>query len=144
MRIGFEIERSALPSARAFAFFVAQALPCLVALNRVAIARGMVPRLYQSGVRFKEEPKGTETFVDAVTCYRNGWGDCAHLAAWCCAERQQLDGLPADIYIRWPRTPNAYGGREYHVCVRLYPGGPVEDPSAKLGMYDYLKRKRKV
>ncbi len=118
----------------------------MVAVNRALIRRGMLPPLYSAGVRFEEEPRGTESFIDGVSVLklarpsqRNStphthWGDCAHLSCWRCAELQEK-GEKAAIRVRW-RHP------VYHVQVRRtkrmnQPGVDdpfVEDPSRLLGM----------
>ncbi|MEJ2325395.1 MAG: hypothetical protein P8Y25_00685 [Chromatiaceae bacterium] len=88
------------------------------------------PRLYHAGVRFKREPKGVETFVDAATCNWQGHGDCAHLAAWRAAELIERDHEPATLMIRWRRRRYP---KLFHVVVRRADQS-IEDPSRKLGM----------
>lgn len=105
------------------------ALRGMVLASRAALRLGEVPPLYQSGVRFRREPPGVETFRDAVTTYRAGHGDCAHLVAWRVAELREA-GEPATIRIYWKPTPS---GRLFHVQVRRA-DGRIEDPSRKLGM----------
>ena len=108
-----------------FANWVKAQLVIMVAVNRVLLKKGLVGPLYRSGVRFQEEPKGIETFVDALTCKRRGHGDCAHLAAWRCAELQNA-GEKADLRIKWKHPV-------YHVQVRRQ-NRRIEDPSRALGM----------
>jgi hypothetical protein len=90
-----------------------------------------VPLLYQSGVRYEEEPPGQDDWQDIPTTLRMGAGDCEDLACWRAAELQVRSGLPA-----WPTfyyRNRAGGGLLYHIQVR-YPDGRVEDPSRRLGM----------
>lgn len=108
-----------------FANWVKAQLVIMVAVNRVLIRKRMLKPIYRSGVRFREEPKGVETFVDALTCQSRGHGDCAHLAAWRCAELQET-GERADLRIKWNHPV-------YHVQVRRA-NRSIEDPSALLGM----------
>ena len=61
-----------------FAWFVRRALEGIVIVNRAQIKAGEVGPLYASGVRYRDEPPGTETFRDAFTVQRLGHGDCAH------------------------------------------------------------------
>ena len=137
MNVVNTVDPSAFPTPAAFGNWVRIQLILMVGVNCGLIRRHKVSPLYQSGVRFREEPRGVETFVDALTCERKGHGDCAHLAAWRCAEYRSI-GVPAEIRIRW-RHP------VYHVVVRLphgrFPrakrdryGVWIEDPSAELGM----------
>lgn len=95
----------------------------MVAMNRALIRKRLVPKLYKSGVRYQIEQQ--ESFVDALTCYKARVGDCAHLAAWRCAELQEL-GEPAGIRLKWTHP-------RFHVQVRRA-NGAVEDPSRILGM----------
>lgn len=137
MRIVTTVDRSAFGNPAAFGNWVRMQLILMVAVNRGLIAKRAVSSLYASGVRYREESPGVETFVDALTCQRAGHGDCAHLASWRCAELRQ-SGVPAEIRIRWKHPI-------YHVVVRLphgrFPrakrdryGVWIEDPSAELGM----------
>lgn len=132
MRIIFEIRS---PGARVRPAVFARAcrraiLGCALA-NRIAIRLGEVPPIYKAGVRWKAEPKGVESFVDAVTVWEKGHGDCAHLAAWRLAELLER-GEKAGIHIYW-RAKRKGKPRLYHVCVRRQDGS-IEDPSRKLGM----------
>jgi len=89
------------------------------------------PLLYQSGVRYEEEPVGQEDWQDAPTTLRMGFGDCEDLACWRAAELRVRYGIDA-----WPtftykvRNNGAY---LYHITVR-HPDGQSEDPSRQLGM----------
>ena len=125
MRISTSVDPAVFAGPLPFANWVRAQLVIMVAVNRVLIRKRMVKPLYQSGVRFREEPKGVETFVDALTCQRTGFGDCAHLAAWRCAELQE-NGEKAELRIKWKHPV-------YHVQVRRQ-NRQIEDPSALLGM----------
>lgn len=115
---------------RAYAALIRAILTQLVALNVVARKRGDVPELYQSGVRFRREPRGVETFRDAPNVFRVGHGDCAHLAAWRVADLR-LRGERAALAVRARWTKRAPRRRVFHVMVRRQ-SGALEDPSAIL------------
>lgn len=114
-----------LNRSRVFAAFVRAILQNIVSVNVADRKAGRVPPLYQSGVHFRPEPKGVETFRDAANTLRMGHGDCAHLAAWRCADLIAA-GEPALLAVSWPR-----GLRRFHVVVRRA-DGRLEDPSAIL------------
>src|SRR5512138_50837 len=104
--------------------------------NRLLLRKLGLPKLYDSGVLFRNEPWATrlETLTTAPACMNRGWGDCAHLSAWRIAElREEGIDAGAKIYWRVHRRPNGRTARLYHVEVRL-PDGSVEDPSRYLGM----------
>jgi len=90
-----------------------------------------IPRIYQSGVRYEEEPKGQEDWQDCLTCIRLHVGDCEDLACWRAAELQVRDGIMAWPTFVWKIRPD--GGYLYHIQVK-YPDGRIEDPSRRLGM----------
>ena len=87
-----------------------------------------IPALYQSGVRFREEPwaigvarvpSGLEQFTHCLEILERGWGDCAQLCAWRVAE----------LRVGGPRTPEAPNGEKaslrYYVkcsCPACWPG----------------------
>jgi hypothetical protein len=139
---GVEIHvRCATPKLRespAFAIYVRQLLGTLVGVNSLALLLDpSLPNIYQSGVRFRPEPKGYESFVDLHETLRAGHGDCAHLAAWRCAELRVRKRIPASLRVIWQYDPKTKL-RVFHVLVRrppsrCYPLG-LEDPSLKLGM----------
>lgn len=111
-----------------------------------------VPPLYRSKVRYENEPQWTfqgkpiEEFALIPIVLGRGWGDCDDLGPWRVAELR-CSGEKAAIRIQWqrPRLPGGGKGRKYyHIVVRradkagrliMTPAG-IEDPSAKLGMYD--------
>lgn len=139
-----------------FATWVKGSLEALVLLNRETLrAYPKTPRIYQSGVVYREEPPGVESLVDTAEVLLQGWGDCAHLCASVLAERQELDGEhDAELRITWI-IPNANdypkGSRErarllrggkpkrtFHVQIRRGGGpktiGKIECPSEARGM----------
>src|SRR5688572_24684217 len=89
--------------------------------NRLLIRHGLVPRLYESGVRWRNEPwrNECEEFADAVTCLERGWGDCEDLSAWLIAECHEAGETDADfrIYGR-SRTIGGVVRTAMHVEVR--------------------------
>ena len=104
------------------------------------------PLLYDADVIYKPEKRkedskrvieyGEEWQTIPWVIFR-GYGDCEDLGAWRAAELRQRFGIHALPYIKVRRMPNGYW--RAHVVVQL-PGGKIEDPSAKLGMYDYANR----
>ncbi len=105
-----------------------------------------VPLLYESGVRYKEEPKqqGFEEFAPLHVVYQRGFGDCDDLAPIRVAELRKR-GEKASIRVQWKKQPS---GKLYHIIVRrsqqtpvdpaymirLPDGSVLEDPSRRLGM----------
>lgn len=116
-----------------------------------------IPPLYESGVRYKEDPPGQENWKDCLAVLADGHGDCDRLVAWRVAELR-VAGYPADPVIKWRQVPKDVmvsmghppnmvpekGIHMVHVCVGLpgwrqyadlYEDNPlVEDPSKRLGM----------
>jgi hypothetical protein len=88
------------------------------------------PRLYESGVRYEEEPGLQDDWNDIPETLSLGVGDCEDLAAWRIAELRVTGELAA-----MPRVSVFTEGRRitYHIAVRRA-AGPVEDPSRELGM----------
>lgn len=89
------------------------------------------PLLYQSGVKYQEEPPGQEDWQDIPTTLKLGIGDCEDLACWRAAELRERYNIMAEPTFIWKVRPN--GGYLYHIQVR-YPDGRIEDPSRALGM----------
>lgn len=104
------------------------ALEGLVALDCGILrrSRGRLPRLYDSGVRYKHQmdPKRWANIVEVL---RAGYADCKNLAAWRCAELRFYDALPAVVHCYQT------GARRWHAVVAL-DGEVIEDPSRALGM----------
>jgi hypothetical protein len=92
------------------------------------------PLLYQSGVRYMEEPPGQEDWQDIPTTLRLGIADCEDLAVWRAAELNVRYGIAARPIFREQKRPN--GSYLYHIQVLLPEGyNPrIEDPSRILGM----------
>lgn len=120
--------------------------PGIVQVVRVAPLK----HLYRTGVIYAEDPPGAVSLADVPTVIARGWGHCAHLSAWLCADLQN-EGYDAAIRLKWaPRLRQP--GRLYHVQVRLHPKhgfgppglgqipddsnhlGQILDPSRMLGM----------
>jgi len=117
-----------IPASRAV---LSAALEGLTAADFILLRTGNLPPLYQSGVRYKREPRGKEEWLTAPEVLRRRVGDCEDLAAWRAAELR-LHGIPARaVAIR-------SGKKRFHAVVK-YPDGSIEDPSRILGM---KKRKR--
>lgn len=130
--IEVRVSGAVLQQAKLFAIFVRSMLAALVLVDYLAILSDpSIPPLYRSGVRFKREPRGVETFVDLYEVLRNGGGDCAHLAAWRCAELR-AKGEKATIRVTW-QVDDRRQLRVFHVVVRRADLS-VEDPSKLLGM----------
>lgn len=89
------------------------------------------PMLYESGVRYMEEPPGQEDWQDIPTCLKMRAGDCEDLACWRVAELRVRHGVMAKPVFSCKERPN--GGMLYHIQVQL-PDGRKEDPSRVLGM----------
>jgi hypothetical protein len=89
------------------------------------------PRVYQSGVRYMEEPPGQERFQDIPTSIAYKSADCEDLACWLAAERRVRDGKNARaIWVPYPRQD---GSTLFHIVVK-HADGSTEDPSRVLGM----------
>lgn len=118
-------------------------LEALVMADQLYIRTHRVPPIYESGVRYQEEPVnqanlpgsgGTyriEEFAAIPAIMERGWGDCDDLAPWRCAELRE-HGEPAKIRIQWKKNPET-GQKLYHIVVRRA-DGRIEDPSLLLGM----------
>lgn len=97
------------------------------------------PPIYESGVRYVPEhpsfDKRTvgEDWKSIPYILKHGYGDCEDLASWRAAELR-MKGIPARPIVKVRRLPS--GAFRAHAIVGL-PGGKTEDPSAKLGMYNY-------
>jgi hypothetical protein len=109
------------------------ALAGLTAMNQALMARGRVPSLYQSGVRYRRESPDRWSTADLVNA--RGFGDCEDLSAWRAAELRQA-GEPAYADVRH------VGGHQWHAYV-VRGDGRSEDPSAALGMRSKRRRRKK-
>lgn len=90
-----------------------------------------VPSVYESGVRYEEEPPGQEDWQDIPTCLRMRTADCEDLACWRAAELRVRHGIKAEPTFTYQLRSN--GSYLYHITVKL-PDGRTEDPSRRLGM----------
>jgi len=107
-------------------------LDALVLVNQLYLRTHDVPPLYQSGVRYKNEPEGsTEEFAAIPAIIKRGWGDCDDLAPWRVSELRNA-GERAKIRIQWKRSKRT-GRKLFHIVVRRA-NGAIEDPSYVLGM----------
>jgi hypothetical protein len=108
-----------------------QLLEALTAVN-VAWLREhpSAPWLYESGVRYEEEPPGRDDWQDIPETIELRVGDCEDLGCWRLAElrtRVREYALPyVKRSVEGPRTV-------YHVAVQRT-DGTLEDPSRILGM----------
>lgn len=89
------------------------------------------PYLYQSGVRYIEEPPGLEDWRKISVVLQQMNGDCEDLATWRAAELNVRYGIAARPIFGFRTLPN--GDITYHIRVQ-YPDGKIEDPSRILGM----------
>lgn len=120
-----------LHRSRVFGVAIKAILEATVMINRVYLRLHSVPPLYQSGVRYQEEPDdGIEEFATIPIILSRGWGDCDDLAPWRVAELQH-GGEKATIRISWMRQEN--NRKLFHITVRRA-NGTIEDPSRILGM----------
>ena len=113
---------------------LAAALDCLIAIDTIHLLNHPnTPLLYESGVRYEEEPIGAEYWRDIGMMLRYGTGDCEDCACWLIAEKRVRFGIPARPFIIPQLRDN--GKFLYHVAVASpdVPGG-VDDPSRRLGM----------
>lgn len=129
--------------ARLLAAALRPILESLVTVDQLFLANHHVPRIYESGVRYKEEPsrhallsfqgsgkQRVEEFAAIPAILQRGWGDCDDLAPWRCAELR-MQGEKAKLRVQWRRQAN--GSKLYHIVVRRADGS-IEDPSRLLGM----------
>ena len=120
-----------LKRSRFLGLFIKPLLDALVTVNRLYLRAHHVPALYESGVRYMQEPPDgkPEEFAAIPVVLSRGWGDCDDLAPYRVAELQEA-GEKAKIRITWRRVGKR---RTYHVLVRRA-DGRIEDPSRLLGM----------
>lgn len=102
----------------------------------------LIPPLYLSAVRYREEPKSWELehFDTIPVVLKRGWGDCDDLAPWRAAElRATGEDRHANIMVKW--RENESGSRLYHIVVRRsnVPRSKVDGfrfSADKLGVYE--------
>lgn len=102
----------------------------LVSLDVNQLKRKRLPKLYESGVRYRREGVGREKWQTFEEMLESGFADCEDLAAARCAELRMV-GIRA---VPW----FSKRGKTWHVYVR-YPNGKTEDPSERLGMKNPYK-----
>lgn len=122
-----------LRPSKLLALVIREALEAVIMTNRLYLRTHTVPALYESGVRYEEEPAGQpyEEFASTPVVLAKGWGDCDDLVCWRIAELRNA-GENAKVRLKWQFDP-LRGARMYHVLVRRA-NGQVEDPSKRLGM----------
>ena len=86
------------------------------------------PRLYDSGVRYKREPRGREKWQTIPLLFARGFGDCEDLACARAAELIVHHGITEARAIPY-RTRS--GG--WHIVVQVGPT-ETEDPSSRARM----------
>ena len=57
-------------------------LECLVQINVALMQSRRFPELYETGIRYRQEPLGQENWRDAAIILQTGFGDCEDLAAY--------------------------------------------------------------
>jgi len=124
MEIGFRLQALTIEDLK-------DLVHALVRLNVNAMKRERLPKLYDSGIRYRRESRkngrGREWFLTLPQMLETGFGDCEDLAAARCAELR-MKGVRAQPWF-------SRRGRTWHVYVR-HPSGKTEDPSLVLGMKD--------
>lgn len=102
--------------------------------ERDLMSLGQWPALYDSGVRYKREPRGSERWLTPSVVLLKGEGDCEDLAAYRAAELRVTGEDPGAraVVVR-------SGDRTWHAVVDRTEGehaayDEFEDPSAALGM----------
>ncbi len=112
--------------ARADAFDAA--LEGLTRVNVGLMQRGdpAIPALYESGVRYRDEPR--DVWRHAADVAAEHWGDCEDLSAYRAAELR-VSGEDPDAHV----TTYQSGPSRYHAVVARG-DGTLEDPSRVLGM----------
>lgn len=102
------------------------------------VAHPQTALLYDTGVRYKEEPPGQEIWADIGHVLHSGSGDCDDLVGWRVAELRArgIDKNARGKFVAYPRVCQVAEGAPcttYHVVVQRS-DGRVEDPSIRLGM----------
>lgn len=128
-----------LKSSKILALCVRQALEAVILANRIYLRIHNAPKLYESGVRYEEEPAGQpyEDFAAVPVVLSRGWADCDDLVCWRIAELRN-EGENAKVRLKW-QWDSLRKARMFHVLVRRA-NGQVEDPSLRLGMGNHKKQ----
>lgn len=109
-------------------------LDCLTTINVAALRRHSLPRLYESGVRYRR----IQIWEPILEVYERGEADCKALSAILIAE-YTVRGIDAVPVFRFARNSD---GNDFHILVMVPKRNGLdrtlfEDPSAKLGMHDH-------
>ena len=128
-----------LKGSKVLALVIRGALEAVILANRIYLRTHHVPPLYESGVRYEEEPLGQpyEDFSAIPVVLARGWLDCDDAVCWRIAELRNI-GENAKVRLKWQYDP-VRNTRMYHVLVRRE-NGQVEDPSLRLGMGRHKKQ----
>jgi hypothetical protein len=109
-----------------------QLLEALTAVNSAyLLEHARTPLLYESGVRYEEEPPGRDEWQDIPETLARRVGDCEDLGCWRLAELRVREREQASPFIK--RSVVGPARTVYHVAVRRA-DGRLEDPSRILGM----------
>lgn len=95
-----------------------------------------LPSLDEAGIRYVAEPPPAEDWLDVVSLYRAGEGDCEDLACAEAAWWRVYRGVDARAgFARRQVDMVGFDGpvRLFH-CFVLLPGSQISDPSRRLGM----------
>jgi hypothetical protein len=94
------------------------------------------PNLYESGVRYEEEPPGRDEWQDIPDTISRRTGDCEDLACWRVAELRVRGGQKHAMHgVTVAEIPGPDGKlvTTFHIRV-VHENGATEDPSRVLGM----------
>lgn len=115
-------------------------LEALTAANvAYLLLRPETPTLYESGVRYEEEPPGRDEWQDIPDTIVRRRGDCEDLACWRMADlrlgRAEAHEPNARFFISADDLPDGTGGtvHTFHIMIHRE-NGQIEDPSRRLGM----------
>jgi hypothetical protein len=120
----------------------------VVHANRLIMEAQRIPPLYQSGVRYRVDPKSAkeQRVLDCLEVLQDGAADCKSLACYLLAgyrhaARSEAEALAYDLAISWQEfdhDPLDIGlvplnglCRVFHVQIQK-PDGSFEDPSTRL------------
>lgn len=107
---------------------IAALLVGLMRASMVQLRGRTFPRLYDSGVRYRREPMGSERWQTAEETLMLGHGDCEDLASWRAAElRVSGEDVRATPVLKRVRPGLMH-------CLVRRGDGSLEDPSRRLGM----------
>jgi hypothetical protein len=118
VNIGFQIRTVTIDDIKDF-------VNTLIRINIRQMKRRRMPRLYESGIRYRREKLGNENWQTIEQLTESRYGDCEDLVAARVAELR-MRGIRAQPWF-------SRRGATWHVFIKL-PSGKIEDPSALLGM----------